>query len=254
MTSYPTYKYRVQYQALETQLLADLGKRDEAAAALESLIRENPTWPGRADAMVRLAVDYDSLAKPKEEAAAYERFAAAYPKDARAADAQYNAGVTYLQGADTAGAIRAYGTFAAAHPRDPRTGAAQATRVALIKAGGNVAAANVELAKLCARPSAEIKDAVRGARGRERVRAGARALPALPGAQAHDSAAREPHARRRRAVVGAQAEAARGHVGALHQGDRERRSHLAVGRRRTTSGSRSGSTATIWRISRCRRI
>ena len=157
VTSYPTYKYRVQYQALQTQLLADLGKRDEAAAALETLIHENPTWPGRADAMVRLAVDYDSLGKPTEEAAAYERFAAAYPKDARAADAQYNAGVSYLQGADTAGAIRAYGSFAAAHPRDPRVGSAQATRVALIKAGGNVAAANVELAKLCARPTEEIK-------------------------------------------------------------------------------------------------
>ncbi|MDB4909389.1 MAG: hypothetical protein JWO39_212 [Gemmatimonadetes bacterium] len=157
VASYPTYKYRVQYQALETQLLADLGKRDEAAVALESLIRENPTWPGRADAMVRLAVDYDSLGKPKEEAQAYERFAAAYPKDARAADAQYNAGVSYLQAADTAGAIRAYGAFAAAHPRDARVGGAQATRVTLIKAGGNVAAANVELAKLCARPTDEIK-------------------------------------------------------------------------------------------------
>ncbi|MBK5188771.1 MAG: hypothetical protein JJD97_11050, partial [Gemmatimonadaceae bacterium] len=33
----------------------------------------------------------------------------------------------------------------------------QATRVALIKAGGNVAAANVELAKLCARPTEELK-------------------------------------------------------------------------------------------------
>jgi len=157
VSSYPTYKYRVQYQALQTQLLADLGKRDEAASALETLIKQNPTWPGRADAMVRLAVDYDSLAKPKDEAMAYERFAAAYPKDPRASDAQYNAGVTYLQAADTASAIRAYGIFAAAHPRDPRTGGAQATRVALIKAGGNVAAANLELAKLCLRPTEEIK-------------------------------------------------------------------------------------------------
>ena len=157
VSSYPTYKYRVQYQALQTQLLSDLGKHDESAVALESLIRDNPAWPGRADAMVRLAVDYDSLSKPQEEAAAYERFAAAYPRDPRAADAQYNAGVTYLQAGDTASAIRTYGAFAVAHPRDPRTGGAQAMRVTLIKAGGNVAAANVELAKLCARPSAEIK-------------------------------------------------------------------------------------------------
>ena len=157
VTQYPTYKYRVQYQALQTQLLADLGKRDESAAALETLIRDNPKWPGRADAMVRLAVDYDSLAKPKDEAAAYEGFAIAYPKDPRAADAQYNAGVAYLQGADTASAIRAYGTFAARYPRDRRVGGAQATRVALIKAGGNAAAANVELARLCVRPSAELR-------------------------------------------------------------------------------------------------
>jgi tetratricopeptide (TPR) repeat protein len=102
-------------------------------------------------------VDYDSLSKPQEEAAAYERFAAAYPKDPRAADAQYNAGVTYLQAGDTTSAIRAYGAFAVAHPRDPRTGGAQAIRVTLIKAGGNVAAANVELAKLCARPTPEIR-------------------------------------------------------------------------------------------------
>ena len=157
VASYPTYKYRVQYQALQTQLLSDLGKHEESAVALESLIRDNPAWPGRADAMVRLAVDYDSLSKPQEEAAAYERFAAAYPKDPRAADAQYNAGVTYLQAGDTTSAIRAYGAFAVAHPRDPRTGGAQATRVTLIKAGGNLAAANVELAKLCARPTPEIK-------------------------------------------------------------------------------------------------
>ena len=157
VSSYPAYKYRVQYQALQTQLLADLGKHEESAAALESLIRDNPSWPGRADAMVRLAVDYDSLSKPKEEAAAYERFAAAYPKDPRAADAQYNAGVTYLQAGDTTSAIRAYGAFASGHPRDQRTGGAQAIRVALIKAGGNVAAANVELAKLCTRPAAEVR-------------------------------------------------------------------------------------------------
>ena len=157
VTQYPTYKYRVQYQALQTQLLADLGKRDEAAAALESLINENPRWPGRADAMVRLAVDYDSLAKPKDEAAAYERFAIAYPRDARAVDAQYNAAVAYLQAADTASAIRAYGTFATRYPRDQRVGGAQATRVALIKAGGNAAAANVELTRLCVRPSAELR-------------------------------------------------------------------------------------------------
>jgi cellulose synthase operon protein C len=157
VSQYPTYKYRVQYQALQTQLLGDLGRRDESVAALETLIKDNPQWPGRADAMVRVAVDYDSLGRPAEEAAAYERFASAYPKDARAADAQYNAGVSYLQAADSASAIRAYGVFAARYPRDQRIGSAQATRIALIKAGGNTAAANTELARLCARPTDEIR-------------------------------------------------------------------------------------------------
>jgi TolA-binding protein len=154
---YPQYKYKVQYQALEAQILGELGHRDSAVAVLGTLVKENPSWPGRADAMVRIAVDYDSLGKPKEAANAYEAFARAYPKDKRAADAQFNSAVTYLQAGDSANAARAYGAFAQAWPRDKRTPDANAMRVTLLKATGATAAADAELATLCAHPSAPLK-------------------------------------------------------------------------------------------------
>lgn len=157
VAQYPKYQYRVQYQALQPQLLADLGQRAEAVEALDSVIADNPTWSGRPDAMVRKAVMLDSLNRPKDAAAAYEAFATAYPKDHRAADAQYNAAVTYLQAGDTAQAARAYGTFAARYPRDARVGQAQQMRVTLLQAAGDSSAANAELARLCVRPSAALK-------------------------------------------------------------------------------------------------
>ena len=157
VTQYPNYKYKVQYQALQAQLLSSLGRRDEAVDALGGLIQENPTWSGRPDAMVRYAVMLDSIGKPKQSAVAYAQFAGAYPKDPRAADAQFNSAVTYLQAGDTADAARAYGTFATKFPKDKRAGEAQASRVALLKAGGNVASANAELARLCTKPTPELK-------------------------------------------------------------------------------------------------
>ncbi len=157
VSQYPTYKYKVQYQALQAQLFADLGLRDSAVVALQLLVKEQPTWPGRADAMVKIAVDLDSLAKPKDAADAYERFARAYPKDKRAADAQYNAAAGYLQAGDSANAARAYGAFAQTFPRDTRTPAANAERVALLKATGASTAADAELARLCVNPSAPLK-------------------------------------------------------------------------------------------------
>ncbi|HEX6534569.1 MAG TPA: tetratricopeptide repeat protein [Gemmatimonadaceae bacterium] len=172
VTQYPRYKYRTQYQALETQLLADLGRRDEAVRALDALIRDNPDWPGRADAMVRRAVALDSLSRPRDAAAAYEAFATAYPKDPRAADAQYNAALTYLQAADTADAARAYGEFAARFPRDARTGAAQQTRVALLRAAGDSAAADRELARLCVRASGALASACAERTAEREFRAG----------------------------------------------------------------------------------
>ncbi len=154
---YPTYKYKVQYQALQAQLLGELGHRDSAAAVLSTLVKENPTWPGRADAMVRIAVDLDSLGKYKESADAYERFAASYPKDKRAVDAQYNAAAAYLQAGDSANAARALGAFVKVNPRDKRAPDATAERIALLKATGASAAADAELAKLCGHPTAQLK-------------------------------------------------------------------------------------------------
>jgi TolA-binding protein len=154
---YPAYKYKIQYQALQAQLLGELGHRDSAIVVLSTLVKENPTWPGRADAMVRIAVDLDSLGKKKEAGDAYERFASAYPKDKRAADAKYNAAATYLQAGDSANAARALGSFAQMFPRDPRTPDATAERIMLLKATGANAAADAELAKLCGHPTAPLK-------------------------------------------------------------------------------------------------
>ena len=153
---YPQYKYKVQYQALQAQILGELGHRDSAVVILGNLVKD-PTWPGRADAMVRIAVDFDSIGKPKEAANAYEAFARAYPKDKRAADAEYNAAVTYLQARDSANAARAYGTFAKNYPRDARTPDANALRVTLLRATGATAAADAELTALCAHPNGPIK-------------------------------------------------------------------------------------------------
>ena len=154
---YPQYKYKIQYQALQAQILGELGQRDSAIVVLSTLVKENPTWPGRADAMVRIAVDLDSLGKRKEAADAYERFAHTYPKDKRAPDAQYNAAATYLQAGDSTNAARAFAAFAQAYPKDARTADANAMHVALLKATGATAAADAELAKLCGHPTPQLK-------------------------------------------------------------------------------------------------
>lgn len=174
---YPTYQYRVQYQALQPRLLADLGRPDDAVQALDALVRDNPTWPGRPDAMVRRAVLLDSLGHHADAAAAYEAFAAAYPRDKRAVDAQFNAAVTYLQAPDTAAAARAYGTFAARFPRDARAGQAQQMRIALLRATGNTAAVNTELASLCVRPGPALRADCAARKGEAEFGAGAALYP-----------------------------------------------------------------------------
>ena len=157
ITQYPTYRYRLQYQALRGRLLAEVGRREEAVEALRGLIRDNPRWEGRADAMVRLAVALDSLDRKAEAAQAYEEFSRAYPRDPRAADAQINAAVTFAQAGDTASAARAYGAFATRFPRDQRAAAARQTRLEMLRSAGDTAAASRELAAMCARPTAEIR-------------------------------------------------------------------------------------------------
>ncbi|MGH7717652.1 MAG: tetratricopeptide repeat protein, partial [Gemmatimonadaceae bacterium] len=157
VTQYPRYRYRVQYQSLRAQLLADIGQREEAVEAWRELIRDNPTWTGRADAMVRVAVALDSLGRERDAAEAYDQFATAFPRDPRAADAQHNAAVAYLEARDSTAAAAAYAKFARAFPRDPRAAQAQQTRVALLRASGDTASANTELARLCVRPTEALR-------------------------------------------------------------------------------------------------
>jgi TolA-binding protein len=157
VTQYPNYRYRLQYQALQGRLLAEVGRREEAVEALRALIRDNPRWDGRPDAMVRLAVALDSLNRKAEAAQAYEEFSRAYPRDRRAADAQINAALTFAQAGDTASAARAYGSFASRFPSDPRASQARQTRLEMLRAAGDTVAASRELAALCVRPTPEIR-------------------------------------------------------------------------------------------------
>ena len=177
VSRYPSYQYRLQYQNLQASLLGDLGKREEAVQVYQQIIRDNPRFPGRADAMVRVGVMLDSLDRGRDAAQAYERFVAAYPTDPRAADAQFNAAVTYLEAGDTTSAARAYSTFATRFPRDSRVAQAQAARVALLKASGNTATANAELARLCARPTEELRGACADRIAEQAFRQGAALFP-----------------------------------------------------------------------------
>jgi len=158
ITEYPLYRYRLQYQTLYSDLLAEIGKGDESIDALRKMIADNPEWHGRADAEIRLAVRLDSLRRQKEAGIAYEQFAVDYPQDKRAGDALYNAAVTYLEARDTTTAARVYGAFARRYPTDSRAPAARAFRVALLKAAGDTTTVNADLAVLCtATPPAELK-------------------------------------------------------------------------------------------------
>ena len=154
VSQYPTYRYRREYQALAANYLADLGRNEEAVEALRKLVADNPTWAGRADAMVRIAVTLDTVLNRKTEAAAaYAAFAEAFPRDQRAADAQFNAGVTYLQAGDTTAAARAFGRYAERFPSGARAADARSRRAGLLLAAGDTAAANAEFGRLCARAS-----------------------------------------------------------------------------------------------------
>jgi hypothetical protein len=158
ITQYPLYRYRTQYQALYSDLLAETGKGAESIDALRRLIADNPDWHGRADAEIRLAVRLDSLGQKKDAAAAYQQFATDYPRDKRAADALYNGALTYLEAKDTVSAAQAYGLFARKYPSDTRAGEARAFRVSLLKAAGDSAGVNSDLAVLCAStPPASLK-------------------------------------------------------------------------------------------------
>ena len=147
---YPQYRYRVQYQTLRANLLADAGRGDEAVQALRELISQNREFEGRQAVMIRLAVTLDSLGRGREAAEAYASFAQAYPRDSRAADAMFNAGIGYAEAGDSAAAARTFGQFATTFPRDARAGDARQRQVALLRATGDVGAAEAQLAQLCA--------------------------------------------------------------------------------------------------------
>ena len=173
-STYPNDKYRVTYQALAARLLGETGQRDQAIEALRSLISQNKSFTGRADAMVQLAVTLDSAGKKTEAAQAYEQFAAAYPSDKRAADAQYNAAVTYAEAGDSATAAQAYATFASRFPRDSRAAQARQQRISLLQASGDSSAARVELSRLCSgNVSADLKATCAAQTGDRYFRSGA---------------------------------------------------------------------------------
>jgi hypothetical protein len=65
--------------------------------------------------------------------------------------------VTFAEAGDSTAAARAYGTFATRFPRDERAAQARQTRLTLLRASGDTAAASRELAQMCARPTPEIR-------------------------------------------------------------------------------------------------
>jgi TolA-binding protein len=154
VTQYPTYRFRRDFQSRLPRLYADLGRNEESVDALRKLVADNPTWAGRADAMVQIATVLDTVLNRKSDAAAaYAAFAQAFPRDRRAADAQYNAAVTYLQAGDSAAASRAFGEYASRFPTGTRAQDARSQRAALLRAVGDTAAARREFQQMCARPT-----------------------------------------------------------------------------------------------------
>ncbi len=157
VTAYPRYKYRQQYQTLAADLLARSGKETESVDALRKLIADNPDWPGRADAEIRVASRLDSLGRKSDAAAQYEQFSVDYRHDPRTHDALFNAAATYLEAHDTLSAARIYGEFATRFPDELRAGAARVYRMDLLQAHGDTAAASAELARLCVSPAPELR-------------------------------------------------------------------------------------------------
>ena len=151
--------------------------------------------------------------------------------------------MTYLQAGDSVDAARAYGAFAKTFPKDARTADANAARVTLLRATGGRAAADAELATLCKNPSAPLKADCAARAGEAAFRAGVAYWPKYQAMTARHPQEGEPHEGRRRAAVEAQAGPAREDDGGLQEGDRERIAGVGVGRRATTPGSRSGTTA-----------
>ena len=112
---YPAYKHTFTYATVRAKLLSDVGRPADAVEALQGVIAAQAAWPGRADAMVRVAVLLDSLGRKAESAAAFGAFIQQFPKDSRVATAQR-------------------------------------LRVERLRAAGDSTAADADLARLCGKP------------------------------------------------------------------------------------------------------
>ncbi len=138
ITQYPLYRYRLQYQTLYADLLAEIGKGDESIDALRKMIEDNPEWRGRADAEIRLAVRLDSLAT--EEGGGDRRTNSSRSTIRTTSGPATRCTTpppTYLEARDTATAARTLGDFARRYPLDTRATSARALRVTLLKAAGD---------------------------------------------------------------------------------------------------------------------
>ena len=155
---YPAYAHTFTYRTVRARLLSDVGDAAGAVDALKELAAGNPTWNGRADAMVRTAVLLDSLGRRAEAAAAYEQVSVAYPQDKRAADAAYNAAVTFGDAKDAANSARVFASFVTRFPRDPRVIDAQRLRLDQLALAGDSVTASAELGKLCVKPTAGLAE------------------------------------------------------------------------------------------------
>ena len=178
VTQYPNYQYRSTYQALAIRLTGETGNAEESIRGLQTLLNENQNFPGRADALARIAFLQDSVGQKAEAARTYEQFAREFPRDKRAADAQFNAAVTYAEAGDNAAAAAAYERFLSAFPRDSRVADARRRRLALLQTAGDTAAANAELARLCSgRVTEELRGACAARTGDRYFRQGAALFP-----------------------------------------------------------------------------
>jgi hypothetical protein len=85
--------------------------------------------------------------------------------------------VTYREAGNAAAAARAFGALASRFPKDSLAAGAQQERLDVLRSSGDTAAANAELARLCVRPTAELKAACADRAGEREFRRGAALFP-----------------------------------------------------------------------------
>ena len=226
ITQYPLYRYRLQYQTLYADLLAETGKGDESIDALRKLIADNPDVArsrGRRDPPG--GCDSTRCDGRRRRRHAYEQFAADYPHDKRASDALYNAAVTYLEAARHGdGGAGRWVTLRGGIRLDTRATQARAFRVTLLKAAGDSARRQRRPRVVVHRqPAGRPQGRLRGPCGSGRVYGRRAAVRALPADQArHRLATSQLTAAGRQAGIGHQAAVADGLTKDVHPRDRGR--------------------------------